>query len=65
MLVIETHIFSKQIDKLLNKEEYREFQSFLTENYSAGDIIKDSGGIRKIRWGKDNKGKRGGIRVLY
>lgn len=32
-----------------------------------GAIIKGTGGIRKLRWrtGKDNKGKSGGVRVLY
>jgi hypothetical protein len=32
-----------------------------------GVIIKGTGGVRKIRWrtGKDNKGKSGGVRVLY
>lgn len=32
-----------------------------------GVLIKNSGGLRKIRWrtGKDNKGKSGGIRVIY
>lgn len=24
-----------------------------------------SGGLRKIRWGRQGKGKRGGIRVIY
>ena len=28
-------------------------------------IIKGTGGIRKIRWAVDNKGKSGGIRVIY
>ncbi len=65
MLVIETHIFRRQIDKLLNYEEYRIFQNYIMANYKFGDVIKGSGGIRKIRWGKDKKGKRGGIRVLY
>ena len=32
-----------------------------------GVFISGTGGIRKLRWrtGKDNKGKRGGIRVFY
>ncbi len=31
----------------------------------AGKIIPGSGGIRKLRWVKDGRGKRGGIRVIY
>jgi hypothetical protein len=30
-----------------------------------GDVIKGSGGIRKIRWAAKRKGKRGGVRVIY
>ena len=31
----------------------------------AGDIIRGSGGIRKIRWRSKGRGKRGGSRVIY
>ena len=31
----------------------------------AGDIVKSSGGVRKVRWAADGKGKRGGVRVIY
>jgi hypothetical protein len=27
-------------------------------------LIKETGGLRKLRWGLENKGKRGGIRVI-
>lgn len=32
-----------------------------------GVLIKGTGGVRKLRWlsGKSNKGKSGGVRVLY
>ena len=31
----------------------------------AGNVIKGSGGMRKIRWRSAAKGKRGGIRAIY
>ena len=31
----------------------------------AGAVVSDSGGIRKIRWGKAGSGKSGGARVIY
>ena len=31
----------------------------------AGDLIPGSGGVRKLRWKADGKGKRGGVRVIY
>ena len=30
-----------------------------------GDVMRGSGGVRKIRWGTAGRGKRGGIRVIY
>ena len=31
----------------------------------AGDLIPGTGGVRKLRWGLDGRGKRGGARVIY
>ncbi len=50
---------------LLSDEEYREFQLYLVENPTAGDVIKETGGLRKVRWASGGKGKRGGVRVIY
>ncbi len=44
---------------------YREFQEFLVKNPNVGDLIKGSGGLRKIRWNLPGKGKRGGVRFIY
>jgi hypothetical protein len=30
-----------------------------------GVVIPGSGGLRKIRWGREGQGKRGGLRVIY
>ena len=30
-----------------------------------GNIIKASGGLRKVRWKLQGKGKSGGVRVIY
>jgi hypothetical protein len=65
MVIIETSIFTKQISTLLSDEEYRAFQNVLVAMPDSGDIIQGSGGIRKIRWGANGRGKRGGARVIY
>jgi hypothetical protein len=31
----------------------------------AGDLIPETGGLRKLRWTAKGKGKRGGSRVIY
>ncbi|MEQ1815777.1 MAG: type II toxin-antitoxin system RelE/ParE family toxin [Nitrosomonas sp.] len=28
-------------------------------------MIEGTGGIRKLRWGRSGRGKRGGVRVIY
>jgi mRNA-degrading endonuclease RelE of RelBE toxin-antitoxin system len=31
----------------------------------VGNIIRGSGGLRKVRWAATGRGKRGGVRVIY
>jgi hypothetical protein len=61
----ETPIFTKLIQKLISDEEYHLLQLQLSVRPDSGDIIKGSGGIRKMRWAGSGRGKRGGIRVIY
>lgn len=65
MELIETPIFTRLVTELLTDDEYRNLQLSLTEYPEAGDIIKGSGGIRKIRVAAKGKGKSGGARVIY
>lgn len=65
MLFIETSIFTKQIKELVSDEEYRQLQQDLLVQPDKGDLIKNGGGIRKVRCAQGNKGKSGGIRVIY
>lgn len=65
MVIIETPIFTKQLISTLSAENYRLFQSELLERPEIGKVIPDSGGLRKLRWSAEGRGKRGGIRVIY
>ena len=65
MEFIETKLFSKKLSTLLADEEYRELQAFMLEKPESGDIIKGSGGVRKLRWKGEGRGKRGGLRIIY
>jgi mRNA-degrading endonuclease RelE of RelBE toxin-antitoxin system len=65
MLFVETSVFSALRDDWLSDEEYRRLQSYLIEYPDAGDLIRGSGGIRKVRWAAKGKGKSGGVRVIY
>jgi len=65
MEFIETPVFTRLIADLLTDEEYRILQLELAGYPDQGDIIKGSGGIRKMRFAAKGKGKSGGIRVIY
>lgn len=64
---IESPIFERYRPKYLTDEQYLAFQNELLKQPKAGDVIKGSGGIRKVRYSEQNrgKGKRGGLRVIY
>ena len=65
MLFIETSEFTKQLPEHLDDYSYAALQTFLSVRPDAGDIIRGSGGIRKIRWRTQGRGKRGGSRIIY
>lgn len=65
MRIIETPVFTKQINRLLDEDTYKQFKEYLVCNPLKGKLIKGGGGIRKIRWSKKNTGKSGGIRIIY
>lgn len=49
MIFIETSVFTKEIERLLPDEIYRKLQAVLMLRPEAGDVIRGSGGLRKIR----------------
>jgi len=65
MKFIETPIFTKEVQTLLEDDEYKSLQIALLLRPEQGSIIPGSGGLRKIRWAIKGKGKRGGLRVIY
>ena len=65
MEIIETSIFTKQVIEALSDDEYGELQLALVKRPDLGTKIPGTGGLRKLRWGSENKGKRGGYRIIY
>ena len=65
MKFVETTIFTRRVTQLLDDESYRLLQHALVLRPDIGDLIRQSGGLRKVRWQSKGRGKRGGVRVIY
>jgi len=62
---VESPLFTKQVHDYLTDTEYSVFQEYLAANPEFGDVVRGSGGVRKVRWSRRGTGKSGGVRVLY
>lgn len=65
MEFIETSLFTKLLNTYLTDDEYAELQNYLIDHPEAGKIVSGSGGVRKLRWRVEGRGKRGGLRIIY
>jgi hypothetical protein len=63
--VVEMDEFLAATRKLMNDEERAELVSYLACHPAAGVVIPGASGVRKMRWGLEGRGKRGGARVIY
>lgn len=63
--VAETQVFLRQAAGIWTEEEHDEFVLYIAGNAEAGDVIPETGGVRKVRWKRAGSGKRGGVRVIY
>jgi hypothetical protein len=59
--------FLQLAKKNLSSDALQELIDYLVMHPEQGVLIQGTAGIRKLRWktGKDNKGKSGGVRILY
>ncbi|MCL2892356.1 MULTISPECIES: type II toxin-antitoxin system RelE/ParE family toxin [Brenneria] len=66
-IFVELPFFERHRAEYLSDDEYRDFQQMLLAYPQCGDVIQHTGGLRKVRFGDNRrgKGKRGGIRVIY
>lgn len=65
VVFVETPTFTKRVLQLMDDDSYASLQAHLARRPESGDLIRGSGGMRKIRWAGSGRGKRGGLRVIY
>ena len=63
--IVELPEFLRKSDKLLSNTQMLSIINYLAAHPATGDIMQDTGGIRKLRWSAQGKGKSGGVRVIY
>ncbi len=58
--VVETPDFLAATRKLMHEDERAALVDYLANNPVSGDLIPGAGGVRKLRWSLEGRGKRGG-----
>ena len=57
--------YEKRVTKLLQAEERAAMEFHVAENPEIHPVVSGTGGVRKARWGRQGKGKWGGVQVIY
>ncbi len=65
LTIAETKVFSRHVSDYWTEDERGEFAVWIAEHFDAGDVVRGSGGCRKVRWGRKGAGKSSGVRVIY
>lgn len=63
--MIEFAAYRRRASELLTAGQRDAVIDLVAYEPTCGDIIPGSGGLRKVRIGRDGIGKRGGTRVVY
>lgn len=63
---IEVPLFSKRWAEIgLGEDELLSLQIMLLKDPQSGPVMEGTGGIRKVRFPLENRGKSGSVRVCY
>lgn len=65
LTVAELPEYQRTAAKLLSEDDRRAVIDHLAKRPKSGDLVEGTGGVRKLRWGRDGRGKSGGVRIIY
>ena len=63
--VVETPTYLAVANKLFSEEERADIVALVAADPECGDVIRRTGGFRKVRVARKGMGKSGGARVVY
>jgi hypothetical protein len=63
--VVETPTYLAIANKLFSEEERADIVALLAADPECGDVVRGTGGFRKVRVARKGMGKSGGARVVY
>ena len=63
--IVELPEYERRASSLLSGSEKQGIINYLAIHPQAGVVMQGTGGIRKFRWASGNRGKSGGVRVIY
>jgi len=63
--IVETPTYLAIANKLFSEEERADIVAVVAADPECGDLIRGTGGFRKVRVARRGMGKNGGARVVY
>ena len=63
--IVELPEYIRKVRSLLTVSEKDSIINYLATHPKSGVLIQGTGGVRKLRWALGNKGKSGGVRIVY
>ena len=63
--VVETPTYLAVANKLFSEDERSDIVALLAADPECGEVIRGTGGFRKVRVARKGMGKSGGARVVY
>ena len=65
LTVVETRSYQARAAKLMTREEQDRVVEMIARDPTCGVVMKEMGGIRKVRVAIGGRGKSGGVRVVF
>jgi hypothetical protein len=63
--VFATSRYEREAKRLLAEAEIATMENAIAADPESHPVVPGVGGVRKARWSREGKGKRGGVRIIY